>query len=165
MQPESEAAASLSQLEELGGAALRALSGDPHLQWSAQTLFRDTAHIPLSAVHQQDVPPTQVDQRALIDGVALRLLHSDAALHEASQPQEEVARLVFEMLEQFRVESLCPTQWPGAQRNLTERFEHWRQAFEDSGLVETIWACCCSPSRSRRGRALARTRSPMKSPM
>lgn len=137
MQPESEAAASLSQLEELGGAALRALSGDPHLQWSAQTLFRDTAHIPLSAVHQQDVPPTQVDQRALIDGVALRLLHSDATLHEASQPQEEVARLVFEMLEQFRVESLCPAQWPGVQRNLIERFEHWRQAFEDSGLVET----------------------------
>ena len=139
MQPDTatETAPSLSQLEELCGAALRALSGDPHLQWSAQTLFRDTTHIPLAAVHQQDVPPTPLDQRALLDGVALRLLHSDAALHEASQPNEEVARLVFEMLEQFRVESLCPPTWPGVQHNLIARFEHWSQAFEASGLVET----------------------------
>ncbi len=137
MHPEPGATQALSQLEERCGAALRALSGDPRLQWSSQTLYRDTTHVPLAAVHQQDVPPTQADQRALMDGVALRLLHSDAALHQTSQPHSDVARLVFEMLEQFRVESLAPEQWPGVRRNLIARFERWSEAFEASGLLET----------------------------
>ena len=48
-----------------------------------------------------------------------------------------VERLVFELLEQLRVESLAPEEWPGARANLHARFVHWSQAFADSGLTES----------------------------
>lgn len=133
----STASASLAQLEALCGAAARALSGDASLQWSAQVLYQGTQPVALPAAHQHDVPPQRDDQRALLDGAALRLRLSDAALHARSVPRDEVARLVFELLEQLRVESLAPAHWPGVQRNLTQRFERWAEAFVASGLVET----------------------------
>jgi len=124
-------------MEAWGGALLRAMAGDASLQWSGQTLYRGTAPVVLAAAHQSDVPARLADQRGLLDGASLRLRLSDAALHARHLPGEPVERLVFELLEQLRVESLAPEEWPGARANLHARFVHWSQAFADSGLTES----------------------------
>jgi cobaltochelatase CobT len=58
-------------------------------------------------------------------------------LFQAHLPQDPVERMVFELLEQLRVESLVPEAWPGARENMRQRFVNWCQAFVDSGLTES----------------------------
>lgn len=133
----TEAPASLTHLEAVCGAMVRSLTGDASLQWSGQTLYQGTEVVPLRAAHQSDVTTTLADQRALLDGAALRLRYSDAALHAQQAPSEPVDRLVYELLEQLRTESQVPDDWPGVRQNLEQRFLRWCQAFIDSGLTET----------------------------
>ncbi|CUB00620.1 cobaltochelatase CobT-related protein [Comamonas thiooxydans] len=129
--------ASLSRMEAWGGAMLRAVTGDASLQWSGQTLYRGTTPILQAAAHHSQVPVQQTDQRGLLDSMGLRLHWSDQALFQAHLPQEPVERMVFELLEQLRVESLVPETWPGARENMRQRFVNWCQAFMDSGLTES----------------------------
>lgn len=129
--------ASLSRMEAWGGAMLRAVTGDAGLQWSGQTLYRGTTPIPQAAAHHSQVPVQQTDQRGLLDSMGLRLHWSDQALFQAHLPQDPVERMVFELLEQLRVESLVPEAWPGARENMRQRFVNWCQAFVDSGLTES----------------------------
>lgn len=123
-------------LEAACGAVVRALTGDASLQWSGQTLYRGTQALALLAAHQADAPGELLDQRALLDGAGLRLRLSDAALHALHAPSDPVERLIYELLEQLRTESLVPDYWPGVQSNLRQRFLNWAQAFVDSGLTE-----------------------------
>jgi len=123
--------------DALGSAMVRALTGDASLQWSAQTLYRGTNVVPLEAAHQGHVSLSLEDQRALLDGAGLRLALSDAALHAANMPTAPVERLVFELLEQLRVESIAPASLPGLRDNLSQRFLRWSRDFVDSGLTET----------------------------
>jgi cobaltochelatase CobT len=80
--------------------------------------------------------------RAASDGAALRLRHSDAALHRTlceRQPLMPLERLIVEMLEQIRVESMAPELGlPGAAHNLRHRFEVWAVALGQSDLAETV---------------------------
>jgi cobaltochelatase CobT len=127
------------RVEELCGAAVRALTGESDLHFRAQRLYRRTRVLPISAPHLY--PSLASDDfasfRGATDGLALRVSHSDAALHQSLLPQHPVERLVFELLEQQRVESLVRDAWPGARQNLRHRFEHWSASFVASGLTET----------------------------
>ena len=137
MSAETSGPASLSRMEAWGGAMLRAITGDVSLQWSGQTLYRGTTPIPQAAAHHSQVPLLQTDQRGLLDSMGLRLQWSDQVLFQAHLPQDPVERMVFELLEQLRVESLVPEAWPGARENMRQRFVNWCQAFVDSGLTES----------------------------
>lgn len=131
-------ATTLKQFEStVGGAVIRALTGVPDLQWSGRTLYRGVDPIPLVAPHQTDAHTTLNDQRALLDGMGLRLHHSDHRLHLRFAPQDDIERLVYELLEQCRCESLAPASMTGLRRNLRERFERWSRDFMGSGLTET----------------------------
>ena len=67
----------------------------------------------------------------------MRLAHSDAALHATLYPDDPVQRLLFDLLEQFRVEALAAPHLPGVRRNLRHRFEQWSAAYHHSGLNES----------------------------
>lgn len=126
------------QVEELCGATIRALSGDPEVYLRAGRLHRGTIRFPAHASHLR--PSTDDDFatfRGAADGLALRVRHSDPRLHRELAPEDEAAFLVFEMLEQFRVESLASAQTPGVVRNLRHRHETWSRDFHASGLTET----------------------------
>lgn len=126
------------RVEELCVAAIRALSGMPDLHFRGGRLHGPHAPVPAEAPHLH--PGTSDDfgsHRGAADGLAMRLLHSDAELHRRLAPKEPVARLVFEMLEQFRVESRLPVGLKGARRNLRHRHESWSRDFHASGLTET----------------------------
>ncbi len=127
------------QLEELCGAAVRALTGQGDLHIRARGLYRGHRRIPLHAPHLRTDPDRDdlTNHRGAADGMALRLCHSDAALHRQCCPAEPVQRLIFELLEQLRVESLVPDHLPGMAHNLISRFAGWSHAFHESGLSDS----------------------------
>ena len=127
----------LAEMEAWGGAMLRAITGDETLQWSGQTLYAGTMPQVLPAAHHTNVPAALVDQRGMLDSVGLRLRLSDQELHRTHLPGDPIERMVFELLEQLRIESLVPPSWPGARENMRQRFLHWAQSFMDSGLTES----------------------------
>jgi len=75
--------------------------------------------------------------RGTADGMALRLTRSDAVLHRRLCPADPLARVLFGLLEQIRVEALAPQGMPGLVHNLRHRHEQWSLAFHHSGLTGT----------------------------
>ncbi|MGI9025596.1 MAG: cobaltochelatase CobT-related protein [Burkholderiaceae bacterium] len=128
------------RVEELCAAAIRALSGETDLHFRGRRLHRGRRALPLFAPHLH--PSLETDDfgsfRGAADGMALRLTHSDAALHRRLCPSDPVERLMFDLLEQIRVEALVSSAMPGVVHNLRHRFEAWSLAFHRSGLTETV---------------------------
>ncbi len=89
----------------------------------------DTASLPDAA--------TVTSFRGAADGIALRLRFSDAQLHRHLRPERAMARRVFDVLEQYRAESLVPAQWPGVRSNMSARFAAWSHAFVAARLHES----------------------------
>ncbi|MFH0133539.1 cobalt chelatase [Variovorax sp. VaC1] len=124
---------------ELCAGVVRAFSGERDLHFRGRRLHRGRVALPWFAPHLHPSPETDdfASFRGVADGLALRLTDSDAALHERLRPEEPVERMVFEMLEQFRVEALVPETMAGMRHNLRHRHEQWSLAFHHSGLTDT----------------------------
>ena len=123
--------------EELSAATLRAMSGDSSLHFRGGHLHQGGHLLPLHAPHLRiDTGAVDyADCRALADAVALRLRYTDKALHEALRPADGIERLVFEWLEQLRVETLVDAALPGQVHNLRHRFERWARDYHRAGLT------------------------------
>lgn len=126
------------RIEELCAASLRAMTGDADLHYRGGRLYQGETRLSTHAPHLRIDPARDkfVDCRAAADGMALRLLHSNTILHRRLCPEDPVERLVFELLEQLRVETRAPDNMPGIAANLRQRFEHWSRAFHQSGVTE-----------------------------
>jgi len=126
------------KVEELCAATLRALTGDAQLHYRGRRLHQGARPLPMHAPHLRIDSDQDAfeDCRAAADGMALRLLHSDAELHRSLCPKGGVERLVFEWLEQLRVETHVPVDMPGMSENLHKRFENWSRTFYREGLTE-----------------------------
>lgn len=128
------------KVEELCAASIRALSGDLALHFRGGRLFRGRRGLPLSAPLLHASPEGDADFsafRGAADGMALRLTLSDAGLHKNLCPADPLARMLFELLEQIRVEALAPASMPGIVHNLRHRHEQWSLACHLGGLTET----------------------------
>jgi cobaltochelatase CobT len=127
------------QLDALCAATLRALTGQAQLHFRGRQLYRADHRLPSFAPHLH--PQTQTEDarsfRGAADGVALRLLYSDSALHHRMQPALPLARMVFDLLEQFRCASLVPDHLPGVRSNMLHRFDAWSLAFVRARLQES----------------------------
>lgn len=127
------------RIDDLCAASIRALIDDDALHFRGRRLYRGAQAVPPFAPHLSPMP--EVDDfgsfRGSADAMALRLRFSDAPLHRSLRPAEPLPRMLFEMLEQFRVEALAPRDMPGMMHNLRHRFEAWSMAFHHSGLTET----------------------------
>jgi cobaltochelatase CobT len=98
------------------------------------------------------MPPRDLSQheaslvRGAADALALRLRYHDAQLHSKRLPQNEVARAIFEGVEQARVEALGARRMAGVASNLTAMLDqrYRRQGYDrltersDSTLAEAI---------------------------
>jgi cobaltochelatase CobT len=127
------------QIEELCGASIRALTGLADLRHRGKTLFLHGKRIGLGAPHLQ-TDPMQDDfrsHRGASDGIALRLQYSDESLHLSLCPDASVPRLIFDLLEQLRVESLVSGRFPGIKSNLLYRFRQWSLRFHQDNHTET----------------------------
>jgi cobaltochelatase CobT len=94
--------------------------------------------VPIRAPHTHPGLDTDDESgiRGCTDGVALRLLHSDPSIYCDFRPESIEADLIYEILEQFRVEALAPDSMPGIKSNLHYRFHQWSQAYIGEGLLE-----------------------------
>ncbi len=133
------AARQQQHVEELCAAAIRALSGVADLHFRGRRLHQGQQLLPLFAPHLN--PSLESDDfrsfRGAADGMALRVQHSDPALHQRLRPSGALTRTLFDWLEQLRCEALAPADMPGLVRNLRHRHEQWSLAFHHSGLTET----------------------------
>jgi cobaltochelatase CobT len=127
------------RIDDLCAASIRALCGQPGLHFRGRRLYRHHRALPPFSPHLNPQPGTDdfASFRGAADAMALRLRFADAALHRTLGPTEPLPRMLFEMLEQFRVESLAPSDMPGVIHNLRHRFEAWSMAFFNSGMTET----------------------------
>lgn len=129
----------LERIEHLCAATLRALTDRPGLRFRGGVLHDDSRVVQAAAPHlRAEADADFRSARGSADGLALRLTHSDPVLHGALRPDGAVAALVFELLEQFRTESLTDPAHPGMTANVRHRHETWSQAFVASGLLETM---------------------------
>jgi cobaltochelatase CobT len=141
VEPRATAGATRHQqrIDDLCAASIRAFSGLAGLHFRGRRLYRDDKLLPPFAPHLS--PQPEVDDfasfRGAADAMSLRLRCADAELHKSLRPTEPMERMLFEMLEQFRVEALAPAEMPGMVHNLRHRFEAWSMAFYNSGLTET----------------------------
>ncbi len=128
------------RIEELCAATIRALSGQADLHFRGQRLHRDQHALPIYAPHLYPALESAdfASFRGAADALALRLRFSDSTLHQRLCPPDPVARLVFELLEQFRAESLVPPSLPGSQHNLQHGFSAWARAYHGGGLTGTV---------------------------
>ncbi len=130
---------SRQRVDQLCAAAIRAVSGDPRVHFRGRRLFRDGRRLAVRAPHVH-LDPSTVDLdslRGAADAVALRLRWSDLAAHERRRPAAPAARLLFDLLEQYRVESLAEPAMAGLVANLRHRRRQWSLAFHRSGLTQT----------------------------
>ena len=124
--------------ERLCAAAVRALSGDASLHYRGGRLCREMRPLPLFAPHLRSdaCADDWHSLRGAADGAAMRLVHSDAALHAALAPQDRVERWLFELFEQIRCEAMAAPGMPGLAHNLRHRFEGWSRAYCRAGFVD-----------------------------
>ena len=127
------------QIEELCGASIRALTGLSELRHRGKTLFLAGRRVGLGAPHLQPNPLEDGfrSYRGASDGIALRLKFSDQKLHRSLCPETPVSQLIFELLEQLRVESLVGDRYPGIKSNLFYRFREWSLQFHQAKHTES----------------------------
>lgn len=125
--------------DDLCAAIMRALSGEADIHYRGQRLYQGLRQLQVHAPHLQTDPAHDdfSSFRGTADSIALRLLHTDPVLHRQLCPADPVERLVFELLEQLRVETMAPDTMPGMTQNLRHRFAAWSHAFHQSGLTES----------------------------
>ena len=131
----------LQEFERAIGSTARAISGHPELQVS----FRNPGRRAPAATAASDsalkiAPPRQdwadhelARVRGEADSHALRLLHHDNALHARLAPSGEVAALLFDGLEQVRVEMLGGRDMAGVRANLEQLFQTRADTAEEGG--------------------------------
>lgn len=126
-------------LEELEAAMLRAATADEHWHYRARRLHHGTTVVAMRAPHLRlgDDNVSLEDYRAISDAITLRWRHSDADLHARHRPELPEARLIHDLLEQLRAESLVDIDMPGMAHNLARRFRHWALDYHHHRLSET----------------------------
>ncbi len=126
------------RIERHCGASIRALAGHPKAEYRRQLLFENGNGVELFCPHlASDVIQHSLGRsRGVADGMALRLAHSDLTLHRQLSPSDEVGKLVFDILEQLRVESLAPEGLRGVKMNLDQAFNEWCRQSRAEGLTE-----------------------------
>lgn len=132
---DAAAAQRQQRIEELGGAAVRAQTGDAALHFRGGRLFDAEHPFPATAPHLRRQDDSLATMRGVADALALRRQHSDPDVHARYRPEPPIAAAVFECLEQLRVESLADL--PGVRTNLAGRHRRWSQEVLSSGDTET----------------------------
>ena len=121
----SETENPIERFKRTTGAAIRAIARRDDITAtftpSGQGLVGSEARLPLPA---RDLPAQDAALvRGEADSVALRLRHHDGAVHRGRRPGAELARQVFDTLEQARCEALGMRRMTGVAANLDAALE------------------------------------------
>src|SRR5699024_4876985 len=124
-------------LERRLAAVFRALSEDAGVDLLAHRPADGNGLLPMNAPHLYPDPSRSdlTSLRGATDAMAMRRKWCDPDLHRQMLPQAREERLIVEILEQFRCESLA--RQAGVRANLSQRYAHWRSEYVRSRLHET----------------------------
>lgn len=124
-------------LERRLASVFRALSGDPRVDLWAHRPVDSRGMLPMNAPHLYPNPRTAGlgSLRGATDAMAMRRRFSDLEVHRALLPDAREERLLVEILEQCRCESLVVQS--GVRANLSLRHAVWRSEYLRSRLHET----------------------------
>jgi len=127
------------RIERHTAASLRALGQEALAEYKANRVLIGSNPLRFASPYLvSDVrESTLIQARGIADGLALRLRFSDAALHRQLQPQSSFARVVFDILEQLRCESLADASLAGVRSNLDEAFDSWCSTSRINGFAES----------------------------
>lgn len=125
-------------IEKHCSASIRAISKQPRAEFRRRNLFlkgkRSSFHVPHLVT---DVLVDPIDQcRGVTDAMALRLRHSDPDIHRSLIPEDGISKLVFDILEQLRCESIVDDNQVGIARNIEVAFSRWTRRCHENRLVE-----------------------------
>lgn len=120
--------------QDVASATLRALTDDPSLRLRGDRPFRGEQRLSARAPHLHG-PADPAGTRGRVDAWALHARHTDPAVHAANLPTDPVAAMLFESLEQLRVESLV--EWAGGRSNLRALHSTWVAAWTRSGALDS----------------------------
>lgn len=126
------------QVEELCGSSIRAMSGERLFGFRGRRPEVNGQPSGIRAPHLQAklYEDDYTGFRGAADGIAQRLKFSDIELHRSLMPESDVGQLIFELLEQLRVETLIEDKYPGARKNLDYRYKQWCSQFCNSKMTE-----------------------------
>jgi len=110
----------IEEFKRVTGAAMRAIAERDDLTVSfapgQHGMFGTEARLPPPS---HELPAAEVAQvRGEADAIALKLRHHNAVLHAREAPSGEMARAVFDAVEQARVEAIGARQMVGVSENL-----------------------------------------------
>jgi len=125
--------------ERHGAAIVRALSGEQSADLRGQRLRLNGHAVSLASPYLAADLATvdQAHARGVADNLGLLVRHCDLKLHRRLAPDAPVERVVFDLIEQIRCESLVPAEWPGTVANLDAAFVGWSQAAQGQRIAET----------------------------
>jgi len=131
--------ARLRRLERHGAASLRAVSGHTEAEYRAQRLRIDGIPRAFAAPYLAiDFNSASLMQsRGVMDSLGLRLAHSDNVLHRRLTPETGFSRLVFDVLEQLRCDSLFSEDQRGVRANLDAAFMAWCHQAHGDGIADS----------------------------
>ena len=120
------------------GAATKAIAVDPEIEVS---FGGDVAGVVRDQIMLPSLPPKAKTEiiakaRGQADGLALKIAHHDAALHNKARPDSAPARMVFEAMEQARIEALGTQHLSGLGDNLMAALDDRavKRGFHKSGI-------------------------------
>lgn len=123
--------------ERLRSAAMRGVSGDPSIELRGAQLRRAGRVQPVNSPYLTLAgADDQATSRGLADALAMLVRHNDPGLHRELRPDAPIERVVFDVLEQLRCQSLAP-QLPGLRRNLARVIDAWCQQARANGVAES----------------------------
>ncbi|MEM9466885.1 MAG: cobalt chelatase [Actinomycetota bacterium] len=116
--------------ERRSAAVVRAVGGRPAADLRGGALLVGGRRVGLASPHlAADLGEiSDGHARGIADSLGLLLRHSDLDLHRELAPNEPLERVVFDLLEQLRCDSLRPGTWTGMERNLDAAFVGWSDA-------------------------------------
>lgn len=129
---------SIRRSDRLSAAGLRAVAANPEADLRGRRLV--VGRTPLLVV----VPylglgddGSASGRRGVVDGLGLRVRHSDPELHRRLSPEPILERIVFDIAEQFRCESLVDPALSGVIANTTSAFDAWSERSRADRVAET----------------------------
>ncbi|MEM9204165.1 MAG: cobalt chelatase [Actinomycetota bacterium] len=125
--------------ERRGAAIVRAVGAQPSADLRGGSLLVGGRRVGLASPHlAADLGEiSDAHARGIADSLGLLVRHSDLHLHRELAPEEPLERVVFDLLEQIRCESLKPAAWTGMDRNLDAAFAAWSEACVGERIAES----------------------------
>lgn len=119
--------------EQRGSVVIRAISGQPTAEIRGGQLLCDDRPVAIASPY--------LLARGLLtpgraDALALLLAHCDLGLHLGERPAPPLERIIVDILEQIRCESLRPDAMVGMRANLHEAFWEWDAQVRADGMTE-----------------------------